>query len=163
MAGIPVHRTPIRPEWIDYNGHLRDAFYTLIASEACDALMDRLGMDEAYRRRTACTLYTLELHVHYLSEVKGTDEVGVNVRILGADAKRLHADFEIVRARDAGVAATVEAMLLHVRQSGAAAGTTPFPPEVAAAIAALERQTAGLPASSAGSRQMALRRPPSPA
>jgi acyl-CoA thioester hydrolase len=163
VAGIPVCRTGIRPEWIDYNGHLRDAFYALIASNACDALMERLGMDAAYRQRTACTLYTVEIHIHYLAEVRATDEVAVNVRILGADTKRLHADFEIVRAADGVVAATVEAMLLHVRQSSEGAGTAPFPPEVARAIAALETQSAGLQAASPGSRQMTLRRAPRPA
>jgi len=54
---------PHPAEWIDYNGHLRDAYYVLIVSQATDALMDRIGLDEAYRRRTQCTLYTVELHI----------------------------------------------------------------------------------------------------
>ena len=124
------------PEWIDYNGHVRDAYYGLIASSACDALMDRVGIDAAYRRRTHCTLYTLEMHVHYLHEVKESDRLAVDVTILGSDRKRLHAGFTLRRAPDGPVAATVEFMLLHVRQ-GAAPGSEPFPPEVAAAIATL--------------------------
>ena len=39
--------------------------------------MDQLGLDAAYRERTHCTLYTLELHMHYLHEVKATDELRV--------------------------------------------------------------------------------------
>ena len=39
-------------------------------SQATDALMDHLGLDAAYRTRTHCTLYTLEMHIHYLQEVK---------------------------------------------------------------------------------------------
>ena len=76
---------------IDYNGHLRDAYYVLILSLATDALMDRIGLDAAYRARTHCTLYTLEMHVHYLHEVKQSDTVLVKLRVLGADHKRLHA------------------------------------------------------------------------
>jgi acyl-CoA thioester hydrolase len=125
------------PEWIDYNGHVRDAYYGLIASSACDALMDRIGVDAAYRKRTRCTLYTLEMHVHYLSEVKQSERLVVEVTILGSDAKRLHAGFTLRRASAGQVAATVEFMLLHVRQ-GDTPGSAPFPPEVAAAIAALE-------------------------
>ena len=34
--------TQIHPDWVDYNGHLRDAFYLLIFSYATDALMDTL-------------------------------------------------------------------------------------------------------------------------
>jgi len=45
VAGIPVYATAVLPEWIDYNGHLRDAYYALIVSLATDALMDRIGLD----------------------------------------------------------------------------------------------------------------------
>ena len=128
------------PEWIDYNGHVRDAYYGLIASSACDALMDRVGIDAAYRARTRCTLYTLEMHVHYLHEVKGDERVAVAVTILGSDHKRLHAGFTLRRAPDGPVAATVEFMLLHVRQ-GDEPRSERFPAEVVAAIAQLAAET----------------------
>src|SRR5205085_8244939 len=46
VAGLRIYETAILPEWIDYNGHLRDAYYTLIVSLASDALMDRLRSEE---------------------------------------------------------------------------------------------------------------------
>ena len=140
------------PEWIDYNGHVRDAYYGLIASSACDALMDRIGVDAAYRKRRHCTLYTLEMHVHYLSEVKQSDSVAVEVTILGSDAKRLHVGFTLRRAGAGTVAATVEFMLLHVHQ-GDGPGSAPFPPDVAAAIATL---AAAAPAAGFGPGSRAL-------
>jgi len=157
MAGIPIYQTAILPEWIDYNGHVRDAYYGLIVSLATDALMDRVGLDAAYRARTGCTLYTVEMHIHFLHEVKGTDQVGVSVRIVGADARRVHAAFEIERSGESAAAATAELMLLHVRQQGTAVGTTAFPSEVSAALAQLCEQSAGLQPAGPGSRQMALR------
>jgi acyl-CoA thioester hydrolase len=155
VAGVPIYETPILPEWIDYNGHVRDAYYGVIASSACDALMDRVGLDAAYRARTHCTLYTLEMHVHFLSEVKSTERVAVAVSILGADSKRLHAGFTLTTAPAAPVAATVEMMLLHVQQ-GAKPGSAAFPSEVAARIATL---AAASPAADfgPGSRALALR------
>src|SRR5438270_2728855 len=42
----------------------------------------------------------------------------VGVRIVGADHKRIHAAFEILRAGHTGAAAVAEVMLLHVRQQG---------------------------------------------
>jgi acyl-CoA thioester hydrolase len=143
------------PEWIDYNGHVRDAYYGLIASSACDALMDRIGVDAAYRRRTHCTLYTLEMHAHFLHEVKQGERIAVGVNVLGADHKRLHAGFTLRRAPDGPVAATVEFMLLHVRQ-GATALSEPFPPAVTSALAAL---AAAAPAAGfgPGSRALSLR------
>jgi betainyl-CoA thioesterase len=152
-----IYRTALAPEWIDYNGHLRDAFYGLIVSYACDALMDRLGMDAAYRARTQNTLYTVEMHVHYLHEVKKSDTVIVNVRLLGADQKRIHAAFDVVREEDAVVAASAEQMLLHVHQ-GETVATAPFPPEIANTISALVTTTAGAPEVGPGSRRMEIRR-----
>lgn len=156
MAGIPLYQTAILPEWIDYNGHLRDAYYGLIVSYAIDALMDRIEIDAAYRQRTGCTLYTLEMHIHYLHEVKQADTAIVAVRIAGADSKRIHAAFEFLRAGHTDLAASAEVMLLHVRQQGESVHTTPFPPAVAAAIAQLQAASAGMAPAGPGSRRIGL-------
>ena len=156
MSTAPLYRTGIEPDWVDYNGHLRDAYYWVIISLACDALMDRLGLDGAYRERTRCTLYTVEAHIHYLQEVKRTDMAEVHAHILGADAKRLHAGFELCSPRLAGPAAVAEMMLLHVHQSESVA-VVPFPAEVLAAIGRYREETAGTPMPEPGSRRMELR------
>jgi acyl-CoA thioester hydrolase len=161
VAGIPVFETPVLPEWIDYNGHLRDAYYALIVSLATDALMDRVGLDAAYRARTGCTLYTLEMHLHYLHEVHRSDTVAVSVRIEGADHKRIHAVFEMRRVGDPAVAASTEVMLLHVRQASDKVAAAPFPPQVSAALAELQAASTALPAEGPGSRRMGLRPPTS--
>jgi betainyl-CoA thioesterase len=160
VAGIPIYQTAIQPEWIDYNGHVRDAYYGLIVSVAIDALMDRVGLDEAYRSRSGCTIYTLEMHLNYLKEVHQSDLALVGVRIAGLDHKRIHAAFEIARSGKPGVAATAEVMLLHVQRLGDAVSAATFPPEVRAALAQLQAASAGLPAEGPGSRRMELRPPP---
>jgi betainyl-CoA thioesterase len=153
-----IYRTAISPDWIDYNGHLRDAYYSLIVSLAADALMDRLGMDESYRNRTRCTLYTLEMHTHFFYEVKKTDIVDVAVRILGTDRKRIHAAFDMTCEPRQEPVASAELMLLHVHQ-GEKPAAQEFPPEV---VAALAKETAAAPGGTApatipGSRRMELR------
>ncbi len=155
MAGVPIFCTGIEPAWIDYNGHLRDAYYGLIVSYAIDALMDRIGLDQAYRGRTGCTLYTLEMHIHYLQEVKSTATVAADVRILGADRKRIHATFDLRCDPATEPAATAEVMLLQVRQAEAVA-SAPFAPEILAAIEELQRASAELPPPGHGSRRMQL-------
>lgn len=156
IVGERVYQTAVASEWIDYNGHLRDAFYSLIVSLACDALMDRLGLDAAYRERTGNTLFTVEMHVHFLREVKKDDVVGVDVRLLGADRKRMHVAFDLLRKSDGVVAASAELMLLHVHQ-GESVTTASFPPEVAGAIARLAASTASAPEVGPGSRRIELR------
>jgi acyl-CoA thioester hydrolase len=155
LAGLPIYRTSIADDWIDYNGHLRDAYYGLILSYATDTLMERLGMDVGYRKRTGCTLYTVEMHVHYLREVSKSEVAVVYTRIIGADHKRIHAAFELgCEGRDE-VAAAAEVMLLHVQQ-GEAVRTVPFSREVGGAIDELRRATAGVTATGPGSRRMEL-------
>jgi len=156
-----VFRTEIAADWIDYNAHLRDAYYSLIFSLATDALMDRIGLDEAYRTSTRCTLYTLEMHVHFLHEVMKTDEVDVTVRILGTDRKRIHAAFDMYCARYPDPVSTAEMMLLHVHQ-GDEPKSQAFPAGVIEALAQVaSEEAAGRNAGSAipGSRRMELRIP----
>lgn len=141
MSGAVLYRTPIAREWIDYNGHLRDAYYALIVSLATDALMERLGMDEAYRQRTRGTLYTLEMHVHFLHEVRATDHVEVAVRILAWDEKRIHAAFDLRCEPRPEPVASAELMLLHVMQ-GERPAAAPFPAAVSAALRDFAQRTA---------------------
>ena len=148
---MDVFRTGIAPDWIDYNGHLRDAYYSLIFSLATDALMDRVGLDDAYRTRTRCTLYTLEMHIHFLHEVMKTDVVDVSVRILGTDRKRIHAAFDMRCARYPDPVATAEMMLLHVHQ-GDEPKAQAFAPEAIEALAKVVADSAANPAGAGASQ-----------
>jgi acyl-CoA thioester hydrolase len=153
---VPIYRTAIAADWIDYNGHLRDAYYVLIVSLAADALMDRLGMDEHYRRSTQQTLFTLELHMHYLHEVKHSDIVSVNARVIGFDHKRIHAGFDLVCEGREQPAASAELMLIHVHQ-GATPRTAALPAGILAAVASLAQQSGPRGEHLPGSRRIELR------
>ena len=155
MPAAPLYKTPIAADWIDYNGHLRDAYYGLILSLATDALMDRLGLDASYRERTRCTLYTVEMHIHYLKEVHQSDAVVVNATILGSDTKRIHAALQLWCEGRAEPAATAEVMLLHIEQADPPS-TAPFPDPVLRAIEQFRTQWSG-PIAGPGSRRMELR------
>jgi acyl-CoA thioester hydrolase len=156
MTAVPPYRAEIDPAWIDYNGHLRDAYYGLVMSYAIDGFMDYLGLDAAYRERTHCTLYTLELHLHYLHEVKSTDELEVMTSVLDADRKRIHVGcrFSCPRVNDA--LATGEVMLLHVHQ-GEKPGSTAFPADIEQKLQSLLAADASA-AWGPGSRKIELKR-----
>jgi acyl-CoA thioester hydrolase len=151
-----IYSTAVDPAWIDYNGHMRDGYYGVIMSLACDALMDRLGLDERYRSETGCTLFTLEQHQHFLHEVKRDDRVEVRVRILAADRKRLHAAFDFHTAQYGDPVAAGEMMLLHVHQ-GETTASAPFPAQIAAAIETMRAATAAIASPAPGSRRIELR------
>jgi acyl-CoA thioester hydrolase len=157
VAELPPYRARILPEWIDYNGHLRDAYYTVVLSDNIDEVMDRLGLDAAYRARTSCTLYTLELHMHFLHEVKQSDELCVVTSVLDFDRKRIHAGCEFTCPRISGAVATAEVMLLHVHQ-GIKPASAAFPAEVERLLDGLKLSPAALAAWGPGSRKIELKR-----
>jgi acyl-CoA thioesterase FadM len=154
---LPIYRAEIQSGWIDYNGHLRDAYYGLVASYAVDDVMDHLGLDAAYRERTHCTLYTLEVHLHYLHEVKSSDDLAVISSILDFDRKRIQIGCRFVCARVSEPVATAEMMLLHVHQ-GDKPTVSSFPDEVTAKLAALEVSPSARESFGPSSRKIELKR-----
>ncbi|MDZ5113454.1 thioesterase family protein [Pseudomonas putida] len=118
MPALITYRTPVQEDWVDYNGHLRDAFYLLIFSYATDALMERIGLDADSRGQSGHSLFTLEAHINYLHEVKLGSEVWVQTQIVGFDKKRLHLYHSLHRAGFDEALAASEQMLLHVDLTG---------------------------------------------
>ncbi len=154
---LPPYRTGLQAEWIDYNGHLRDAYYALVLSYAIDDVMDHLGLDAAYRERTRCTLYTLEMHMHYLHEVKASDTLEVTTSIIDADRKRIHAGCRFACSRSSEAVATGEVMLLHVQQGEKPAGAA-FPAHVERKLDSLKLSVDAGAAWGPASRKMQIQR-----
>lgn len=157
MTELPVHLVKIEPEWIDFNGHVRDAYYALAASYAVDGLMDHLGLDAAYRESTRCTLYTVEMHLHFLHEVKDSDDLKILTSILDVDRKRIHAAFTFVCSRLGDPAATADMMLLHVHQ-GEKPAVVAFPEAVTQTLNALKLSAGARDALGPLSRKIELKR-----
>jgi acyl-CoA thioester hydrolase len=154
---LPAYAARIEPDWIDYNGHLRDAYYCVVMSFAVDDMMDHLGLDAAYRETTHCTLYTVELHMHYFHEIKESDRLTVSTSILDSDRKRIHAGCEFLCPRIDGPAATAELMLLHVKQ-GATPSVVSFPADIDKRLESLRLSPEAAARRGVGSRKIELRR-----
>jgi acyl-CoA thioester hydrolase len=157
VAELPPYRATIDPGWIDFNGHVRDAFYVLMASLAVDDVMDRIGLDAEYRAHAHGTLYTVELHIHYLREIKVSDDVTVRSTILDFDRKRIHLGCRFHCARLSEPAAVCDMMLLHVVQ-GATPATAPFPQTVTAKLQSYRPAAADIDAFGPLSRRIELKR-----
>lgn len=145
------YQCTVLPEWIDYNGHMSEAFYVLAFGFATDHVMESLGMDPQYREVTGNSLYTVEAHVRYLSETGEGAPLTITTTIVGAGAKKLHLAHEMRTsskaddggggaategtqpggaAPDAGtLIATEELLALHVNSG--TGRTAPFPEQIA--------------------------------
>ncbi|KPD25378.1 L-carnitine dehydrogenase [Pseudomonas paraeruginosa] len=139
----PEHETPVLPEWVDYNGHLRDAFYLLVFSYATDALMAHIGLDSQNREASGHSLFTLECHLNFLHEVKEGARVEVRTQLLGHDRKRLHVHHALYLPGSGQALALSEQMLLHVSLDGPR--SVPFEGEVLARVEALAEAHRALP------------------
>jgi acyl-CoA thioesterase FadM len=154
---LPPYQAKILADWIDYNGHLRDAYYGLIASYAVDEVMDQLGLDAAYRQTTHGTLYSLEMHLHFMHEVKSTDDLKVFTSVLDFDRKRIHAGLKFFCPRLAEPVAIADMMLLHVRQADKPAAA-PFPDSVLTLLGELKLSASDTEAFGPLSRKIELKR-----
>jgi acyl-CoA thioester hydrolase len=157
LSELPPYRAKIERDWIDYNGHLRDAYYALAASYAIDEVMDQLGLDATYRQSTHCTLYTLEMHMHFLREVKGSDDLQIITSILDFDRKRIHLGCKFVCSPSSEPVATADMMLMHIHQ-GEKPASSPFPESVTAKLKALKISSAAREAFAPASRKIELKR-----
>ncbi|MDT0302059.1 thioesterase family protein [Streptomonospora wellingtoniae] len=128
-----VLRQRVAPEWIDYNGHLSEAYYVLIFGFATDGLMEGVGLGPDYRRATGRSLYTVEAHVRYLREVGEGREVEIRTRVVAVGAKKVRLCHEMWLEGD--LRATEELMALHVDQE--TQSTVPFPEAVAGRLSAV--------------------------
>jgi len=155
MSMLPItYRTAVQPAWVDYNGHLRDAYYLLICSFATDGLMDLIGLDEAGRVRSGHTLYTLECHLNFLAEVKLGVELQVRTQLLGHDHKRLHIHHLVERCDDGQVVAESEQMLINI--DTASGRSAPFHERVAGRVTALAGAQQEVPRSACVGRVIGL-------
>ena len=109
-----VYRSAVLPDWVDFNGHMRDAFYMVLFSQSVDAVMDAIGLDEAGRAATNHTLFTLEAHVNFLGESIQGEALEVHAQVLGLDAKRLHIGLSCYAPGGHALRAFSEQMLMNV-------------------------------------------------
>jgi acyl-CoA thioester hydrolase len=123
----------VRPDWIDYNGHMNVGYYHVAFDVAAEAFFEFLGLTPDFRERHGATTFALEAHLNFLREVKEGDALRFEARLLDHDAKRIHFYQEMFHAKEGFLAASCESLSAYVSQ--AARRTVPMP------AALLERLT----------------------
>lgn len=122
-------------DWIDYNGHMNVAYYTLAFDRAIDQMLEEvLGVGESFVSAARQGPYALQSRVHYLGELLEGAAFDFTCRLVDCDAKRLHLFLEL-RDGDGAVAATCEQLLMNVDL--VARRSVPYPAWAQARMAAL--------------------------
>ncbi|PNZ30556.1 putative thioesterase [Staphylococcus petrasii] len=128
MNQLYAYNTEVKTEWVDHNGHMNDAEYNRVFSDATDDWLAYIGLDVDAIKTLNYTIFTLENHVTFLKEMKEHDAITVNVYLYDYDSKRLHTFMEMYDSNQQ-LAATYEVMLMGMdTQSERPA---PFPTSIA--------------------------------
>ena len=153
-APFDRYRGEVLPEWIDINGHMNLAYYSVLFDYATDVLFDMIGIGQKYKRATNHGTFVVETHNIYEQELLVGEQVRVVSQILGADAKRLHLAHEMFRLADERRSATQELMFLSIDLSRRR--VVPFPDETQRRVAAAAAAHAHLPAPDWSGRHIAM-------
>ena len=146
----------VLPEWIDYNGHMNVAYYTLAFDKALDVVFDRLDLGVEYVNRTGSSAFILQNHIAYLAELKPGDPIRVSFHLLDCDPKKIHYFMHMYHAAEGFLAATSEQVMMHVNL--ATRRSSPVPPEAQAKWAALCEAHRALPRPEAAGAAIGIRR-----
>jgi len=153
---LSLHTDTVRPDWMDYNGHMNDGYYAVAFSLATDAFIEYIGLDTAYRARTSCTFYTAEMHITYLRELKADAALTFTTQLLAYDTKRCHLFHRLQHGTAGYLAATCELMQLHVDQGVSKVAL--FPAEIMNRLAEIYGDHKGIPVPEQVGHVIAMRR-----
>ncbi len=120
---------------IDYNGHMNDAAYAQVLTDANEMFLDALGLSADYRERTGGAMYTVEITLKFLHEVSVTDTVRAESWVASCDSKRLRLATTLL-VGDTPVASG-DSLYLHVHTG--TGKVSPFPEDRAQLLARVEK------------------------
>jgi acyl-CoA thioester hydrolase len=120
----------LKPEWIDYNGHLNVAWHNTLFDRATDEAFALCGLTPAYPRERGFSYFVVEARLRYRRELTLSDPARVTLQLLAVDDKRLHYCMELRHAEEGWVASTAEHLAVHVNMASRKAA--PFPDDIRA-------------------------------
>ena len=126
----------IPADWTDYNGHMNEARYGQVFSDAADVFMQLVGADETYIK-DGFSFFTVDTHLRYIEECHAGDRVKVDTKVLLCEGKKVQLYHEMTHA-DGRLLCSGEQFMLHVDLS--ARKSCPPRADLAAKLALVSEQ-----------------------
>ena len=102
-------------EWIDYNGHMNVAFYTLAFDKALDFFFeDALNIGPSFVEKHKEGPFALKASYNYFSELLEGESFFVDISILNFDTKRVHVFGEMRKNNSLELSAIFETVLMNM-------------------------------------------------
>ena len=137
---LRIYSDVVKPEWIDYNGHMTEAKYLQAFADATDRFMELIGCDAAYIA-SGGSFFTAETHIRHVDEVHAGAVIDIRTRVLLGAGKKMHLWHEMYEGDR--LLATGEHFLLHV--SLETRKPSDPSPKIAAALTRFAQAHAALP------------------
>jgi len=102
--------TTVKPEWIDYNGHMNVGYYHIAFDLAVEPFFHWLGLTPEYRKARQCSTFAHEAHLNFIKEVNQGDAIRFETRLLDCDRKRMHYYQEMYHRDEGFLAASHESI-----------------------------------------------------
>jgi acyl-CoA thioester hydrolase len=119
----------IPSEWEDRNGHVNVQFYVALYELGGWVILEEEGIGEDWFQQRNISVFDLEHHLQYRSEVLAGDEVIAYNRMLSRSEKAFHGMYFIVNQTRGRLAATLEYVSACVDMR--TRRIAPFPEELA--------------------------------
>ena len=155
-APLELHHENVRPEWIDYNGHMNVAFYVLAFDHATDAFLDYLGLDHGYKDRAEVTTFVADMNVTYVQEVVEGAPLRFTTQLLDFDEKKFRYFHSMYHAEEGFLAATNELLSLHIDLATRRVG--PMSAEIVERLQSVHAAHAALETPAGAGRVLGMRR-----
>ena len=110
-----TRKQEVLPEWIDYNGHMNVAYYTLAFDKSLDFFFeDILGIGPTYVSKMSKGPFALKASYHYFSELLVEEEFYVDLSVVDFDSKKVHVCGEMKKSLSGELSAVFETVLMNV-------------------------------------------------
>lgn len=104
----------ISDDWLDADGHLTFRAYFHASEIATDALLERIGLDEAYRSLAGKTDYVAEAYSKFFREIRHADRLFIESRVARYSEASIHMVHEFRTGPDDPLRAAVDVVTAHV-------------------------------------------------
>ena len=102
-------------EWIDYNGHMNVAYYTLAFDKALDFFFeDVLNIGPSFVEKNKEGPFALKASYNYFSELLENESFFVDISVLDFDSKRVHVFGEMRKDKSLELSAVFETVLMNM-------------------------------------------------
>ena len=102
-------------DWIDYNGHMNVAYYTLAFDKALDFFFeDVLDIGPSFVEKNKEGPFALKASYNYFSELLEGENFFVDISILDFDPKRVHVFGEMRKDESLELSAVFETVLMNM-------------------------------------------------